>query len=116
MGVKLENPGNCAQYVECRATVSHPQLGRHQAECPYPQLYSSITSRCENFDQVQCGKRFEPRAPCKYNACSTAFISFPLTLFRHISIYLVLSCWFECCIFAGVCGGGKGVVSKFTNV
>ncbi|KAH3812327.1 hypothetical protein DPMN_140756, partial [Dreissena polymorpha] len=66
LGERIPHPANCARYIDCRAKVSHPQLGRHMAECTYPQLYSATTSRCENFDQVQCTTRYEPRAPCEY--------------------------------------------------
>ncbi|KAK3589928.1 hypothetical protein CHS0354_034946 [Potamilus streckersoni] len=64
--VLLADPSNCARFIDCRASAKHPQLGRHRGECSYPQLYSSQTSRCENFAQVQCGAREEPKTPCQY--------------------------------------------------
>ncbi|WAR27974.1 hypothetical protein MAR_013678 [Mya arenaria] len=66
LGDERDSPANCAQYIDCRPSVSHPTLGRHMAECPYPQLFSSISGRCENYEMVQCGTRYEPRAPCEY--------------------------------------------------
>lgn len=62
----MANPSNCARFIDCRPSIVHPELGRHQGECTYPQLYSTTTSRCENFEQVQCNTRYEPKAPCKY--------------------------------------------------
>ena len=35
-------------------------------ECKYPDLFSTITSRCESFIKVNCETRPEPQAPCKY--------------------------------------------------
>ena len=34
-------------------------------ECPYPDLFSSITNRCERFTTVSCKDRPEHQAPCK---------------------------------------------------
>lgn len=66
MNDKIAHPANCARYIDCRPTALHPELGRHQGECTYPQLYSTLTSTCENFEQVQCTTRYEPKAPCEY--------------------------------------------------
>lgn len=66
MNERIDNPGNCARFIDCRPNIVHPELGRHQGECPYPQLYSASTRRCEDFQKVSCTTRYEPRAPCKF--------------------------------------------------
>ncbi|XP_064606136.1 uncharacterized protein LOC135471018 [Liolophura sinensis] len=44
-----------------------PRLGLQLLdECPYPQLFNSETSKCEDFVNVTCGTRKEPKAPCEY--------------------------------------------------
>lgn len=55
---------NCAKYIDCSARTS--QLGNYVMECKYPQLFSTKTGKCENFETVQCDKRVEPQAPCKW--------------------------------------------------
>lgn len=36
------------------------------AECPYPEQFSDVTHRCENFTKVACGLRPEVKEYCKY--------------------------------------------------
>lgn len=36
------------------------------AECPYPEQFSDVTHRCENFTKVTCGSRPQVKDYCKY--------------------------------------------------
>ncbi|KAL4228860.1 hypothetical protein ACF0H5_011900 [Mactra antiquata] len=57
------HPTNCAQYYDCSAI----NFGRSELiECTYPQLFDTTTSSCKPFLEVQCGVRYEPKAPCEY--------------------------------------------------
>ncbi|XP_062607658.1 uncharacterized protein LOC134269470 [Saccostrea cucullata] len=66
---------NCAQYYNC--SVDNSKYGKHLQECKYPDLFSTISMRCENFKTVKCDNRTEPQAPCEYvqNQCVTSNIS-----------------------------------------
>ena len=56
---------NCAHYYNC--TERYTLLGNHTMECIYPDLFSSQSLTCQNFEWVQCGKKtMEPMAPCEY--------------------------------------------------
>lgn len=64
------HPDGCALFYNCSLRFQH-RPRRHFAspledECPYPQLFSNETLKCENFLNVTCGTRKEPKAPCKY--------------------------------------------------
>ena len=50
---------NCAEFYNCSD-------GNKAHECPYPDLFSKISHKCENFTGVDCDNRTEPQAPCKY--------------------------------------------------
>lgn len=58
------NPINCAQFYDCRQR--NTMFGNFLRECPYLQLYSDVDKTCQSFDRVNCGVRFEPKAPCDY--------------------------------------------------
>ncbi|XP_062578131.1 uncharacterized protein LOC134240032, partial [Saccostrea cucullata] len=64
------HPTDCAQYVNC----SHfgTQYGKHIQECTYPDLFSSTSLTCQQFESVTCAPKNEPQAPCDYlqNACA----------------------------------------------
>lgn len=57
------HPTNCAQYYDCSTAAFG---GSQNRECPYPQLFDAVTLTCKPFTDVQCGVRYEPKAPCKY--------------------------------------------------
>ncbi|ESO83792.1 hypothetical protein LOTGIDRAFT_169029 [Lottia gigantea] len=65
-GAKIESQESCAQYFDCSQRSSTWQFSKYVLECPYPDLFSSKTGRCENFRNVKCGARKEPKAPCDY--------------------------------------------------
>jgi len=56
------NPLNCAQYIDCSRTG--PFGVPHVFECPYPDLFNNNTLSCDNFENVNCGRRMEPMDPC----------------------------------------------------
>lgn len=59
----LPKGDNCGQYYNC--SVGLTRYGRNVLECPYPDLFSSTTNRCERFTTVSCKARPEHQAPCK---------------------------------------------------
>jgi hypothetical protein len=59
----LRKKDNCAQYYNC--SVTNSQYGGHLQECKYPDLFSTVSRRCENFKTVPCDNRTEPQAPCE---------------------------------------------------
>ena len=61
----VADPSNCARYYNCSHTTPQPDLVRYQQECDYPLLYNPGTSACDDFEIVNCGTRYEPKAPCK---------------------------------------------------
>ncbi|XP_071175832.1 uncharacterized protein [Mytilus edulis] len=67
----VKHPGDCAMYYNCSNPNS--KYGRYIEECHYPELFSSLTLRCEGFENVVCKPRHEPQAPCEYqqNLCKS---------------------------------------------
>ena len=59
----LRKKDNCAQYYNC--SVTNSMYGGHLQECKYPDLFSTVSRRCENFKTVPCDNRTEPQAPCE---------------------------------------------------
>lgn len=57
------HPTNCAKYYDCSTAAFG---GSQNRECPYPQLFDAVSLTCKPFTDVQCGVRYEPKAPCKY--------------------------------------------------
>lgn len=58
---------NCAEFYNCSD-------GNKAHECQYPDLFSKISHKCENFTGVQCNNRTEPQAPCKYEFLTSQFV------------------------------------------
>jgi hypothetical protein len=58
------HPSNCAQYYNCSDVNS--RYGRYLEECTYPDLFSSVTMRCQKFQTVSCDAKHEPKAPCMF--------------------------------------------------
>ncbi|WAR05418.1 hypothetical protein MAR_020787 [Mya arenaria] len=63
-------PSSCAEYINCTAYMGG-QAADPVMECPYPQLFDNITLTCGNFENVNCGQRPEPMAPCEYHQYMT---------------------------------------------
>ena len=59
----LPKGDNCGHYYNC--SVGLTRYGRNVMECPYPDLFSSLTRQCERFTSVECKDRPEHQAPCK---------------------------------------------------
>ncbi|CAG2185606.1 unnamed protein product [Mytilus edulis] len=57
---KVPDLHNCAKYQDCSKNPT-------ASECTYPDLFSTVTGKCENFTTVKCEKRQEPQAPCEYD-------------------------------------------------
>ncbi|XP_069104084.1 LOW QUALITY PROTEIN: uncharacterized protein [Argopecten irradians] len=62
----LPDMTNCARYIDCSKVDPTRGLASMMDECPYPQLFSTRTSKCGNFIDVSCGSRYEPKSPCEY--------------------------------------------------
>ncbi|XP_071103438.1 uncharacterized protein [Haliotis cracherodii] len=65
------HPDNCAWYFNCSMTpdaVMETFYNGFIMECPYPQLFSADTMQCEDFEDVECRGREEPKSPCDYRA------------------------------------------------
>ena len=97
------HPLNCAQFVDCGVT-NYIDLDVIK-ECEYPQLFSPITLRCEDFEKVQCGPRHEPKAPCKYivnlQQLHKDQIMYAFYIYPHSTI-IVKPSKFSCTIAANV--------------
>lgn len=63
-------PGNhsielgCQLY--CNPDFQLAGLPKNLAECPYPEQFSEVTQRCENFTKVTCGPRPNVKDICEY--------------------------------------------------
>lgn len=67
------HPDNCAWFYNCSVApdaVMDTYYGGYVMECPYPQLFSLTSLQCEDFEDVECGGRYEPVSPCKWPVCS----------------------------------------------
>ncbi|XP_062600106.1 chitin-binding domain protein cbd-1-like [Saccostrea cucullata] len=72
----IESSTDCHKYYNCSEV--DPELGggigqmfnswtaRNLHECHYPFLFSNETLRCENYTDVVCGTRYEPKWACNY--------------------------------------------------
>ncbi|XP_061187045.1 neurogenic locus notch homolog protein 1-like [Saccostrea echinata] len=59
-GLLLPHPSYCQLYYNCSAPSGNiPSRPKEKFldECPYPQLFSTTSRRCEAFNRVDCGKR-----------------------------------------------------------
>lgn len=63
-------PGNhsiglgCQLY--CNPNFKMYGFPNNLAECPYPEQFSEVTHRCENFTKVSCGSRPKIKEYCKF--------------------------------------------------
>ncbi|KAK3101438.1 hypothetical protein FSP39_003609 [Pinctada imbricata] len=62
------HPEECQLYYDCdRKYAAIPSFfEQYLQECPYPQLFSEVTRKCENFTKVDCGTRKEHKSACDY--------------------------------------------------
>ena len=60
----VPTPDNCAQYYNC--SKKKTPIGDHVIECQYPDLFSSSSLSCQNFEAVNCSTKMVPQAPCTY--------------------------------------------------
>ena len=44
--------------------------GNYRKECHYPDLYDDSIKQCNKFEMVNCDKKPEPQAPCKFEIYS----------------------------------------------
>ena len=72
------HPDNCAWYFNCSVrpdAVMETYYSGHVMECPYPQLFSLESGQCEDFEDVQCRGRYEPKSPCKFCVVLFCFLN-----------------------------------------
>ncbi|XP_076466662.1 uncharacterized protein LOC143297937 [Babylonia areolata] len=62
------HPGQCQLYYNCSndALSRQSYFTQYLEECPYPTLFSPVTSRCQAFRDVTCGDRLELVDKCDY--------------------------------------------------
>ncbi|XP_076466564.1 uncharacterized protein LOC143297904 [Babylonia areolata] len=62
------HPGQCQLYYNCSndALSRQSYFTQYLEECPYPTLFSPVTSRCQAFRDVTCGDRLELVDKCSY--------------------------------------------------
>ena len=70
IGTIRPHPVNCALYIDCSADSIKD--GVFIRECPYPQLFSVDSMKCQDFSSVTCQARRIPKAPCKLFQCTKA--------------------------------------------
>ena len=74
--VILPDPDNCAHYFNCSdattATINRATMaaGNYRKECHYPDLFDDSIKQCNKFEMVNCSKKPEPQAPCKFEIFS----------------------------------------------
>ena len=78
--VLIPDPDHCSRYYNCSepATVEGLNVPFKQ-ECKYPRLFGYGATSCQLFTEVQCQRRFEPKAPCKYLQFSKISLKRPLS-------------------------------------
>ncbi|KAJ8316010.1 hypothetical protein KUTeg_006024 [Tegillarca granosa] len=54
--LKLQHPTNCAKFYDC--SKSGVTLTDRTGECPYPDLFSLVTKKCENFTSEYDGTKW----------------------------------------------------------
>ena len=59
----MAHPTQCAQFYDCSRPAS--LYGTYLHECQYPQMFDDVSGTCADFTAVNCGSRYEPKAPCK---------------------------------------------------
>ncbi|XP_046544867.1 uncharacterized protein LOC124255076 [Haliotis rubra] len=62
------HPDHCQLYYNCSQTYEHvPRyFKQYLRECTYPQLFDVRSSRCQDFQEVDCGTREETINACDY--------------------------------------------------
>lgn len=68
---KTCKPGNHSNGLGCQLYCNPDfktfySFPNNFAECPYPELFSEVTYRCENFTKVACGSRPQVKDYCEY--------------------------------------------------
>lgn len=64
----LPHDAECQLYYDCSAQdpLSFSPQTKYIRECKYPQLFSTKSLKCEDFDSVVCGSRTEFKQKCKF--------------------------------------------------
>ncbi|KAK3610006.1 hypothetical protein CHS0354_032352 [Potamilus streckersoni] len=73
----------CAKYFECIKAENGSRVMKEQ-ECPYPMLYDVTSGKCNDYQNVKCENRPEPKNPCEYEAnqckgamCTPCYVRYP---------------------------------------
>ncbi|XP_046544870.1 uncharacterized protein LOC124255079 [Haliotis rubra] len=65
---KVEHPTKCNRYYDCSAYTGGDSsvYPAYLKECDYPDLFSTVSLRCQPHTTVSCGVRTETKRPCDY--------------------------------------------------
>ncbi|KAL3863539.1 hypothetical protein ACJMK2_005290 [Sinanodonta woodiana] len=74
----IDDKENCAMYFVCNVDKIWSR-----ESCSFPLLFSDTEMRCEDFVNVSCGVRFEPRSPLSDSLSFLAPILISACLFLH---------------------------------
>ncbi|VDI50299.1 Hypothetical predicted protein [Mytilus galloprovincialis] len=79
----IPHPNTCQLFYNCSQAVSplptedrrtphmpHTLRPPFLHECPFPELFSTVTMSCQNYTDVKCGSRYETKNKCDYLAVS----------------------------------------------
>ncbi|XP_056000411.1 uncharacterized protein LOC125655333 [Ostrea edulis] len=84
--IRLAHDTECQLYYDCSSSEapSFAKGEKYLRECKYPQLFSTRTLRCEDFQNVRCDRRKELKQACDYRAnqcngpnCISCKVMFP---------------------------------------
>lgn len=81
----LPHDAECQLYYDCSAQdpPSFSPQTKYIRECKYPQLFSTKSLKCEDFDSVVCGSRTEFKQKCKFYLILAVFKLFSLFSFKY---------------------------------
>ncbi|KAL8560969.1 hypothetical protein ACOMHN_061183 [Nucella lapillus] len=68
-GAVFAHPGHCQLYYNCSHSAVpslYSLFSLYMQECPYPQQFSTLASRCQDYHHVRCGNRREHFDQCGY--------------------------------------------------
>ena len=67
----IPHPTDCQLYYNCsfwRSMYPQSKFEQHMQECPYPTQFDIKNMKCNDFEKVQCGQRYDKKHPCQYRA------------------------------------------------
>ena len=65
-GPLIPDDSHCEVFHTCNTTWT-------SGSCEYPDLFSTVTKRCEPFENVDCNNKTVPLSPCKSHSVPSIF-------------------------------------------